>query len=478
MVGEGRSADRLLSGLIQQVPHRYQIAAFGADQPVGRDPAKISLAPAGECACRDGAVHDDAWRSRHGATHCRHDTILAIDAAAKAVTTAAGRVERYDKLILATGSTPVGIRVPGAGLPGVVVIRDLDDVDALLRQAAEGDRAIVIGGGLSAIKAAEALRAKSVSVSVVHATATLMERQLDAFASDLLRKAIEQTGVEILAGANVRAILGDAKVEGVRLDDDRVIAAEIIVVAVGVRPNVRLAKEAGLVTDYGVVVDDTMRTSDDDIYAVGRCVQHRGRCYGAVPLEMADVLVARLSGDDEARYQGSVASMRSNIAGVELFSAGDVSHGRETKSITLRDDSRGVYKRIALRNDRIVGVVLCGETSDGPWFLDLITKGVDIEPMRDVLIFGGPCEGRRDQASEAAVAALPDKIAAAATRKDAVGPATSDRGAEYQTWDVCALPDSSHGNEEGALDGAQMEALCDHLGRTRADRIDERRSQE
>lgn len=321
----------------------------------------------------------------------KQDTIIAIDAAAKAVTTAGGRVEQYDKLILATGSTPVSIRVPGAGLPGVVVLRDPVDVDDIPRQAVEGGRAVVIGGELSALNTAVGLRAKRIDVSVVDSAPTLMERQLDAFASDLLRKAIERRGVEIFTGANVRMILGDAKVEGVRLDDDRVIPAEIVVVAVGVRPNVHLAKEAGLVTDHGVVVDDTMRTSDDDIYAVGRCVQHRGRCYGTVPLEMADVLVARLCGDDRARYRGSVASMRSNVAGVDLFSAGDVSHGRETSDITLRDLSRGVYKRIVLHNNRIVGVVLFGETSDGPRFLDLMTKGVDIQPMRDSLVFGQAC---------------------------------------------------------------------------------------
>lgn len=391
VVGNGRAAHHVLSELVKQVPHRYQIVAFGADQRVGCGPSDLSLAPAGECACRNGAVHYDAWRAKHGATHRKHDPIVAIDAAAKAVTTAGGRVQHYDKLILATGSTPVCVRIPGVGLPGVVVIRDLDDVGAILRQAARGDHAVVIGGGPSAFKAAEGLKAKGIGVSVVHSTPTLMERQLDAVASDLLRKAIEQRGVEIFTSVNVRAILGDTRVKGVRLDDGRIIPAEIVVMAVDVRPNVRLAKEAGLVTDHGVVVDDTMRTSDDDICAVGRCVQHRGRCYETVPLEMADVLVARLSGDDKARYRGSVASMRSNVAGIDLFSAGDVSRGRETSDITLRDLSRGVYKRIVLRNNRIVGVVLCGETFDGPWFLDLMTKGVDIQPMRDSLVFGQAC---------------------------------------------------------------------------------------
>ncbi len=391
VVGDGRSANHVLSELVQRVPHRYQIVAFAADQRVGCGPSDLSLAPAGECTCRNGAVHYDAWRAKHDATHRKHDTIVAIDAVAKAVTTAGGRVQHYDKLILATGSTPVCVRIPGVGLPGVVIIRDLDDVGIMLRQAARSDHAVVIGGGLSAFKAAEGLRAKGIGVSVVHSTPTLMEHQLDAVVNGLLRKAIEQRGVEVLTSANVRAILGDTRVEGVRLDDDRIIPAEIVVMAVGVRPNVRLAKEAGLVTDHGVVVDDTMRTSDDDICAVGRCVQHRGRCYGRVPLEMADVIVAQLSGDDKARYRGSVASMRSNVAGIDLFSAGDVSHGRETSNITLSDLSRGVYKRIVLRNNRIVGVVLCGETFDGPWFLDLMTKGVDIQPMRDSLVFGQAC---------------------------------------------------------------------------------------
>ena len=214
------------------------------------------------------------------------------------------------------------------------------------------------------------------AVAVIHLMPTLMERQLDPSAGYLLQKAIERRGIDVLTSANTQVILGETKVEGVKLDDCRIVPADIVVMAVGIRPNARLAKEAGLAVGRGIKVDDAMRTSDADIFAVGECVEHRGQCYGLVaPLyEMAKVLAAQLAGENSASYPGSVTSTKLKVTGIDLFSAGDFSEGDESDEIVLRDPSRGVYKRIVLRNKQIVGAVLYGDTGDGPWLFDLLKK--------------------------------------------------------------------------------------------------------
>jgi nitrite reductase (NADH) large subunit len=278
----------------------------------------------------------------------------------------------------------------------------------MLAAAEKGGNAVVIGGGLLGLEAAAGLAVKGMNTKVVHLMPTLMERQLDPNAAYLLQKAIEKRGIEILTGANTSAILGDTKVEGVRLDDGRILPADLVVMAVGIRPNAVLAKEAGLEVKRGLVVDDHLRTSDANIFAVGECVEHRGQCYGLVaPLyEMARTLAATLAGDEVQGYSGSVVSTKLKVTGVDLFSAGDFAEGNEQDEIVLRDPLRGVYKRIVLRENRIVGAVLYGDTADGGWYFDLLKKNADITAMRDKLILGEAYQGGTPLSPIAAVAAM------------------------------------------------------------------------
>jgi nitrite reductase (NADH) large subunit len=313
-------------------------------------------------------------------------------------------------LLIATGSDPFIIPVPGKALPGVISFRDMADVDHMLAAAGRGGDAVVIGGGLLGLEAAHGLTLRGMKVTVLHIMPTLMERQLDEAAGWLLKQELERRGQTILTGADTAEVVGETQVEGVRLKDGRLIPASLVVMAVGIRPNVALAREAGLAVGRGIQVDDHMVTSDPAILAVGECVEHRGLVYGLVaPLwemcrALADGLVERPTG-----YAGSVTSTKLKVSGIDVFSAGDFSGGEGAEDIVLRDASRGIYKRVVVKDDRIVGAVLYGDTADGGWYFDLLKKQEDVSSFRDLLIFGQVFASGGGQADpKAAVAALSD----------------------------------------------------------------------
>jgi nitrite reductase (NADH) large subunit len=410
VIGNGMAAGRALEELFERAPGAYEVTIFGAEPRVNYNRIMLSPVLSGEKAYEDILIHDDAWYETHGITLHRGKPVVEIDRAAKRVIAADGTVADYDQLLVATGSLPFVVPIPGATLPGVVTYRDLDDVNTMLAAAQTGGRAIVIGGGLLGLEAAAGLKAQGMEVTVLHLMPTLMERQLDPSSGYLLQKAFEDRGIAVRCKANTHAILGDASVTGVRLDDGTELPADIVVMAVGIRPNAVLAKEAGLATNRGVLVGDDMRTSDPDIFSVGECVEHRGLCYGLVaPLyEMAKVVGAQLAGDETAAYSGSVTATKLKVTGIDLFSAGDFSEAKDRQDIVLRDAARGIYKRLVLKDNRIVGAVLYGETGDGSWFFDLLRKETDVSELRDTLIFGQSYVGGTPLDPTAAVAALPD----------------------------------------------------------------------
>jgi nitrite reductase (NADH) large subunit len=411
VLGNGMAAGRVLEELFARAPDRYDVTVFGAEPRVNYDRIMLSPVLAGDKEFDDIIVHDDAWYARHNVDLRKGETVVAIDRAAQSVRTESGVVEPYDHLLIATGSRPILLPIPGAELPGVVTFRDLDDVNAMLAAAKQGGNAVVIGGGLLGLEAAAGLALNGMKTTVIHLMPTLMERQLDPNAAYLLQKAIEKRGIEVLTGANTNAILGDGKVTAVRLEDGRTLPADLVVMAVGIRPNTALAKQAGLEVKRGLVVDDLLRTNDENIFAVGECVEHRGQCYGLVaPLyDMAKTLGAALAGDEVSGYTGSATSTKLKVTGVDLFSAGDFAEGED--EIVLRDPSRGVYKRVVLRENRIIGAVLYGDTGDGPWYFDLLKKSADITSMRDMLIFGQAYQGGGAPLDPAAaVAALSDDV--------------------------------------------------------------------
>ena len=416
VIGNGMAAGRAIEELIARAPGRYAIEIFGAEPRVNYNRIMLSPVLAGEKRYEDILIHDDAWYAENGIRLHKGREVVHVDRSRKRVVAADGTVAEYDRLLIATGSSPFIVPVPGSTLKGVVAFRDLDDVGAMVAAAAGGGRAVVVGGGLLGLEAAAGLRAQGMEVTVLHLMPTLMERQLDTAAGYLLEQAVAARGVTVITRANTQAILareegGAERVAAVRLDDGREIPADIVVMAVGIRPNATLAKAIGLEVNRGVLVDDFMATSDPDIFAVGECVEHRGLCYGLVaPLyEMAKVAAARLSGDPAAAYTGSVTSTKLKVTGIDLFSAGDFAEGRDREEIVLRDAGRSVYKRLVIQQDRLVGAVLYGDTADGAWFFDLLKTGASVADLRETLIFGPGFAGGTPLDPTAAVAALPDE---------------------------------------------------------------------
>lgn len=410
VIGNGMAGCRAVEELLARDPARYRVTIFGAEPRVNYNRIMLSPVLAGEKCFDDIVINDAGWYADNGISLIAGDPVVAIDRAAKTVTTRGGATENYDRLLIATGSDPFIIPVPGKDLPGVIAFRDMDDVDTMLAAADAGGDAVVIGGGLLGLEAAHGLSLRGMKVTVIHLMPTLMERQLDEAAGWLLKQALEGRGQTILTGADTAEIIGDAKVEGVKLKDGTLIPASLVVMAVGIRPSVALARDAGLAVGRGIQVDDHMVTSDPAVLAVGECVEHDGQVYGLVaPLwdmcrSLADGLVEQPSG-----YRGSVTSTKLKVSGIDVFSAGDFSGGDGCEDIVLRDAARGVYKRVIVKDDRIVGAVLYGDTADGSWYFDLLKKQEDVSDLRDLLIFGQAFAAGGGAADpKAAVAALSD----------------------------------------------------------------------
>jgi nitrite reductase (NADH) large subunit len=410
VIGNGMAGCRAVEELLARDPARYRVTIFGAEPRVNYNRIMLSPVLAGEKSFDDIVINDADWYASNGIALVAGDPVVAIDRAAKTVTTRGGASESYDRLLIATGSDPFIIPVPGKDLPGVIAFRDMDDVDTMLAAADAGGDAVVIGGGLLGLEAAHGLSLRGMKVTVIHLMPTLMERQLDEAAGWLLKNALEARGQTILTGADTAEIVGDAKVEGVKLKDGTLIPASLVVMAVGIRPSVALARDAGLAVGRGIQVDDHMVTSDPAVLAVGECVEHDGQVYGLVaPLwdmcrSLADGLVEQPTG-----YRGSVTSTKLKVSGIDVFSAGDFSGGDGCEDIVLRDASRGVYKRVIVKDDRIVGAVLYGDTADGSWYFDLLKKQEDVSDLRDLLIFGQAFAAGGGAADpKAAVAALSD----------------------------------------------------------------------
>lgn len=411
VIGNGMAGCRAVEEILARDGDRFDITIFGAEPRVNYNRIMLSPVLAGEKTFDEIVINTAEWYDENGITLVSGDAVAQIDRDAQQVVTQSGRTQSYDRLLIATGSDPFVIPVPGHNLPGVVTFRDLDDVDKMLAAADKGGNAVVIGGGLLGLEAAHGLSLRGMQVTVLHLMPTLMERQLDEAAGYLLKTELERRGQTILTSADTAEILEkDGHVAGVKLKDGTEIPADIVVMAVGIRPNATLGKMAGLEVGRGIVVNDDMVTSDPAIMAVGECVEHRGLCYGLVaPLwdmcrSLADALVA-----EPNPYEGSVTSTKLKVSGIDLFSAGDFSGGDDCEDIVMRDASRGVYKRVIVKDGKLIGAVLYGDTADGNWYFDLLKKGEDVSDIREALIFGQAyASGGALADPNAAVAALSD----------------------------------------------------------------------
>ncbi|MDF0602529.1 nitrite reductase large subunit NirB [Psychromarinibacter sp. C21-152] len=408
VIGAGMATGRVLEHLFETDPDAYDVTLFNAEPRGNYNRIMLSPVLSGEKSYEEIVTHDDAWYDDHNVT-CRFgEKVERIDRDRKVVVGENGEVP-YDKLILGTGSAPFIIPCPGHDLPGVVAYRDLEDTNAMMEAAGTpGARAVVIGGGLLGLEAAAGLRLRGMEVTVLHLAGHLMERQLDEAAGYLLQKDLESRGITVMTQAATKEIRGDAHVEEVVLEDGTVLPADIVVMAVGIRPQAQLAKDAGLDVNRAVTVDARMQTSDPDIYAVGECVEFDGNLFGLVaPLyDQARVLAKTLAGEDAA-FQVKELSTKLKVTGCDLFSAGDFAEGEGREDIVFRDPARGIYKRLVIEENRLIGAVFYGDTADSNWFFGLIRDGEDVSEMRDTLIFGPSYQGGAAADPLSAVAALP-----------------------------------------------------------------------
>jgi nitrite reductase (NADH) large subunit len=406
LVGNGMAGVRALEEILSRAPHLFSIAVFGAEPHGNYNRIMLSSVLAGEKAFADIVTHDVGWYDENGIELISGEAVTAVDRANRLVTGANGTVRPYDVLILATGSNPMIIPFPGHDLPGVIAFRDIADVGTMLEASRTQSHAVVIGGGLLGLEAANGLARNGMDTTVLHLLPTLMERQLDPVSAGLLKQDLTRRGMTVLTEANTKAIHGDGRVEAVELTDGRMLKADLVVMAVGIRPNVALAKAAGLNVGRGVQVDDGLCTSDPAIYAVGECVEHRGAVFGLVaPLfDMAKILADRITETAESVYHPAATGTRLKVTGIEMFSAGDFTGDDTTDAIVFRDAARGVHKHLVVRGDRLIGAVLYGDARDGAWFFDLIRNGTDIAAIRDGLVFGPDAA----DGVEAGVETLPD----------------------------------------------------------------------
>jgi nitrite reductase (NADH) large subunit len=395
LVGNGMAGMRTIDEVLARDRARFDIEVIGAEPHPNYNRILLSSVLAGDKELGDIILHSREWYADNGIRLSTGETVVRVDAKAKTVTTAPGRTVAYDKLVLATGSRPFVPPVAGLALPGVCAFRTIADLD-LMRDAARnartnGGRAVVVGGGLLGLEAAVGLMKRGMTVTVLHLMPTLMERQLDEAAGLLLQRDLQGTGLTILTRAQTEAIAGDNRVKAVRLADGRELPADLVVFAVGVKPNIDLARDATLDVNRGIDVDDFMRTSDPDIFAVGECVEHRGQTFGLVgPLwEQARTCAEVLCGGTPPPYVAAAPHTSLKVTGVDVFSAGVLAARDDgDEEITLRDAAARQYKKLVVRDGRLLGAILYGEIADGPWFAELINSGRDIAPMRDSLIFG------------------------------------------------------------------------------------------
>lgn len=417
MVGNGMAGVRTLEELLKMAPDLYDITVFGAEPHPNYNRILLSPVLAGEQTLDQIVLNDWSWYTDHGIALHAGVKVTDVDRVRRMVTgvNAEGQAvtAQYDRLIMATGSNPFILPIPGKDLMGVLAYRDIADTQAMIDAAAQYQHAVVIGGGLLGLEAANGLMKRGMQVSVVHVAPWLMERQLDDVAGKLLQQSLEERGMNFLIGAQTQELVGgdDGRVKSVRFKDGSEVPADLVVMAVGIRPNTALAEKMRLHVNRGIVVSDTLQTvTDPRIYAVGECAAHRGIAYGLVaPLfEQGKVLATHLAEFGIGRYTGSLTSTKLKVTGIDLFSAGDFMGGEGTEEIVMSDPFGGVYKKLVIKDDQLVGACLYGDTVDGSWYFKLLREGRKIHDIRDKLMFGESNIGDAGHAGQNKAAAMAD----------------------------------------------------------------------
>jgi nitrite reductase (NADH) large subunit len=415
MVGNGMAGVRALEELLKLAPDLYDITVFGAEPHANYNRILLSPVLAGEQTLQEIMLNEESWYAENGITLHLGKKIVEIDRVKREVVAEDGVRTAYDRLILATGSNPFMPPLPGMNLPGVLAYRDIADTEAMIAAAAEFRHAVVVGGGLLGLEAANGLKMRGMEVTVVHIHDWLMERQLDEFASRMLQKNLEDRGLQFRLNTQTAELVAGSsgRVGSIRFKDGSALPADLVVFAIGIRPNTALAESAGLLCNRGIVVQDNLQSvTDPRIYSVGECVNHRGVAYGLVaPLfEMAKVCANHLAEIGETVYLGSVTSTKLKVTGVDLFSAGNFMGGEGTEAITLSDPMGGVYKKLILKDDVLVGAVMYGDTGDGTWYFQLLREARSVAELRDHLMFGQDHCGNLGHQGMNRIAAMTDEM--------------------------------------------------------------------
>ncbi len=410
MVGNGMAGVRTLEELLKIAPDLYEITVFGAEPHPNYNRIMLSPVLAGEQTVDEIILNSLAWYAGHGITLHLNKKVVSIDRQKRIVTAEDGTHAEYDRLLIATGSNPFILPVPGKELKGVIAYRDIADTNTMIETATTHQHAVVIGGGLLGLEAANGLMLRGMSVTVVHIAPWLMERQLDDVAAKLLQKSLEDRGLKFMIGAQTQELVGnaDGRVQSVKFKDGTEVLADLVVMAAGVRPNTGLAEKIGLHCNRGIVVTDTMQTvTDPRVYSVGECAAHRGIAYGLVaPLfDQGKVCANHLAMHGIGRYLGSQVSTKLKVTGIDLFSAGDFMGGEGTEEILLSDPFGGVYKKLVLRDNKLIGACLYGDTVDGSYYFKLIREGQCVAGVRDWLMFGEASVGLHQSRQVTAMAA-------------------------------------------------------------------------
>lgn len=398
MVGNGMAGVRTLEELLKLAPDLYDITVFGAEPHPNYNRIMLSPVLAGEQSFEDIILNDLDWYRDNGVTLHAGKRVVEIDRRRCRVIADDGTVASYDRLLVATGSSPFILPVPGNRLAGVIGYRDIADTELMVSTASSKRHAVVIGGGLLGLEAANGLKQRGMDVTVVHIGKGLLDRQLDATAAAMLQSSLESRGIRFQLSEVTQELVdgGQGQVVAVRLESGLQLPADLVVMAAGVRPRTELAEHAGLACDRGILVSDTLQTYDPKIYAIGECANHRGIAYGLVaPLyEQARVCANHLAMLGYGRYLGSVTATKLKVTGIDLFSAGDFKGSDDSEIITLSDPPLGIYKKLVIRDNALVGACLYGETQDSPWYVQLIRSGQNIDSIRDGLMFGqAACPG-------------------------------------------------------------------------------------
>jgi nitrite reductase (NADH) large subunit len=389
VVGNGMATARLVDELAKVALGRYAIAVIGDEPRLAYNRVLLSSVLAGETASHDIELRPASWWRDRGVTLKYGCRATEIDVGRHELKIANEESVSFSRLVVATGSTPLRLNVPGSDLAGVHTFRDSRDVDLLLTLAAQKKRVVVVGGGLLGLEAAYGLAKAGAPVTLIHLMDRLMERQLDAPAAELLKTLVERKGIKVLLNANTARLHGATRVDGVELTDGRRIEADAVIFAAGIRPNVALAKDAGIAVGRGIVVDDHLQTAAPEIFALGECAEHRGICYGLVEpaYEQARVLAQHLAGKTAA-YGGSVVATNLKVSGVSVFSAGDFIGAEGSETILLNDVRHGTYKKLVISEGRLAGAVLVGDVESALWYLELIRNREPVARIRRDMMFG------------------------------------------------------------------------------------------